>query len=114
MVMDVKKKHKQKTPISFYRYWGFQVVIITIIYVTTPYFYTPYLLQLIIFKYNCGFESLLVLHDLEFYLISFGKGSKPFTLDRSLMYKNIISVILGNKTESLLVIEPLHGSLCHS
>jgi len=50
-----RKNINKKPQYPFTDIGGFQVVIITIIYVTTPYFYTPYLLQLIIFKYKSGF-----------------------------------------------------------
>jgi hypothetical protein len=64
-----------------------------------------------------GLEALGALFDLEFYLLTFFKGVVSFAKDRSVMHKDIRTVVAGQETIAFAIIKPLDGannSICHS
>ena len=52
--------------------------------------------------------------DIERYLLAFGQGLEPVTLQRGKVDENVLaSAVGGNKAIAFLVAEPLDSSLCH-
>jgi hypothetical protein len=58
-----------------------------------------------------AFRTLL---DIELYLLALGQALKAVTHDSRVMHKDIFATLLeGNKTEALGVVEPLDGTCRH-
>jgi hypothetical protein len=59
-----------------------------------------------------GLQALLALLDLELHALVLGQGLEPIALDFAEVHEQIgAAAILGDETETLAFIEPLHGAL---
>jgi len=57
-------------------------------------------------------RPLCALHDLELDIFSLFQGLEPFSLQRGIMYKNIIPALKTNEPKSLAIIEPFDRTFC--
>src|SRR5204862_5734590 len=60
--------------------------------------------------------ALLALHDFELDALAFGQRLEPLTLNRGVMHEAVLAAVFGrDETETLAVVEPLHGTgnTCH-
>ena len=58
--------------------------------------------------------TLRTVGNLKLHLITFGKGFKSLPINGGEVNKNVLSVLPGNESESLLFIEPFHSTFGHS
>ena len=112
----------QKTPNILLRILGFKVRVIPETLVTIPYFQSTtaycalrlkYMATLLKALYSfdiLSFVTFIALYNFKLNIVSFFKSPEAFTLDSSVMHKNVLSSFNGNKTKSLLVIKPLDCS----
>ena len=56
-------------------------------------------------------RTFLALSDFHGYLLTFMKSLSARTIDSAEMYEYIFATFLFNKTETLLVVKPLNGTL---
>ncbi len=59
------------------------------------------------------FWAFIALGNVKLNAVAFIKALESVTLDFREVHEYVLSPILSNKTKSLLVLEPLHCSLCH-
>lgn len=57
-------------------------------------------------------RPLCALHDLELDVFSLFQGLKPFSLQRGIMYEDIIPALKTNEPKPLAIIEPLDRTFC--
>lgn len=57
--------------------------------------------------------AFLALGDLEAHAIAFGEGFESVSLNSGEVNEYVRTVVLLDKPETLGVVEPLHGTLCH-
>jgi len=61
-----------------------------------------------------GLQALRTLDGVELHFLPFRQGAVALPLNCSVMTENVVtSVILGDETEALRIIEPLHCASCH-
>lgn len=65
------------------------------------------------FGYVDGLRSFLTLHDIIFNSLALFERFESLLIDSAEMYENIISLGIGNKSKTLLVVEPLDSSFAH-
>ncbi len=61
-----------------------------------------------------GLQTLLALGDFELNPVTFVEGLKSIRLNRGEVDEYVLASILGNETKTLLVLKPLHSTLCHA
>lgn len=57
-------------------------------------------------------RPLCALHDLELDIFSLFQGLESFSLQRGIMYEDIIPALKANKPESLAIVEPFDRTFC--
>src|SRR3954451_20967681 len=60
-----------------------------------------------------GLGTLRTLDDLELHPLVLVEGPVALGLDRRVVDEHVLAVVHGDKAVALLVVEPLHGALCH-
>ena len=60
----------------------------------------------------CGLESLGPFRDIELDRITFRQGLETLSLDRGVVYEDVIATIVLDKTVALVVVEPLYFTDC--
>ena len=61
-----------------------------------------------------GLEALRTLDGVELHLLPFRQGAEALPLNCAVMTENVLTpIVLGNETEALRIIEPLHCASCH-
>ena len=61
-----------------------------------------------------GLEALRTLDGVELHFLTFRQGAEAIPLNRGVMTENVLTpIVLGNETEALRIIEPLHCASCH-
>src|SRR5690606_31133194 len=58
-------------------------------------------------------QALGSLHDVELDFLALGERPEARRLDRGEVHEHILAALLGDETEPLAIIEPLHGTLGH-
>ena len=58
-------------------------------------------------------QAFLALHHVEADAGAFGEGLEAVALDLGEVHEHVRAVILLDETETLRVVEPLHGTFCH-
>jgi hypothetical protein len=64
-------------------------------------------------SYIGSLKSLCTLDYIEFNIIPFFDALESFTGDRGKMTKNIVTILLFNKSKPLCVVEPFYFSFSH-
>jgi hypothetical protein len=59
-------------------------------------------------------QTLLTLGDVELDSVPLVQGFEPIGLDGREMHEHVLAAVLGDKSETLLILKPLHGTLSHS
>jgi hypothetical protein len=57
-------------------------------------------------------RPLCALHDLELDVFSLFQGLESFSLQRGVMYEDIISALKANEPKSLAIVEPFDRTFC--
>src|SRR5262245_22284168 len=61
-----------------------------------------------------GLKALQTLDGVELHLLPFRQGAEALPLNCAVMTENVLTpIVLGNETEALRIIEPLHRASCH-
>ena len=59
-----------------------------------------------------GLKSLGPFRDIELDRVTFGQGLESLSLDRGVVYEDVIATIVLDKTVALVVIKPLYFTDC--
>lgn len=57
-------------------------------------------------------RPLCALHDLELDVFSLFQGLESFSLQRGIMYEDIIPALKANESKSLAIVEPFDRTFC--
>jgi hypothetical protein len=66
------------------------------------------------YLYICSSRTFLPLFNIKADLVSLVQGFESFHLDRGMMDEYIRTILLLDKTKTLLIAEPLYSSISHS
>jgi len=60
-----------------------------------------------------GLEALRAPRHFELDLVTLGQALEALGLNGAEVYEHVLAVLLGDETEPLRIVEPLHASLSH-